>query len=245
MMSDRPSDADKNSRGTSPGIAVQFVGAGCVGVAAVAVLSWALVGNGLAVGLGVGIFTLVMGVALAGLRSSFPHRVIGLCNLATIVRLALVAVLATALIAPAVSAWAVLGLAVIAFALDGVDGYLARREGRTSAFGARFDMEVDSLFALTLALLAWQSGVVGAYVLILGLPRYVFWVAQLPCPWLGADLPERFSRKVVCVVQIAALILALVPAAPSVWVGAIVALAATALIWSFSLDVRALWRARS
>ncbi|WP_254656291.1 CDP-alcohol phosphatidyltransferase family protein [Jannaschia sp. CCS1] len=244
-MSDKPSDTDDGLASTSLSVAVQFVGAGCVGAAAVATLAWALVGNALAIGIAVIFFAAVMAIALVGLVASFPHRVIGLCNLATIARLALVSVLIAALVAPAASAWAVFGLAVLAFALDGLDGYLARREGRASAFGARFDMEVDSLLALTLALLTWQSGAVGAYVLILGLPRYAFWVAQVPFPWLGHDLPERFSRKVACVVQIAALILALFPPAPSILVGSIAGLAAIALVWSFSLDARTLWRAQT
>lgn len=245
MMSDKPSDTDDGLRAVRPGIAVQFVRAGLVGVVAVLGVSWALVGNGLAVGVAGVFFMVVMGIALAGLVANFPHRVIGLCNLATIARLALVSVLVAALVAPGASAWAVFGLAVFAFSLDGIDGYLARKEGRTSAFGARFDMEVDCLLALTLAFLVWQSGAVGAYVLILGLPRYVFWVAQFPFPWLGGELPERFSRKVVCVVQIAALILALVPIAPSTLVGVFAGLATLALIWSFALDVRTLWRVRT
>ena len=42
-------------------------------------------------------------------------------------------------------------------ALDGVDGWLARRSGIASAFGARFDMEIDALLILVLAVLAWRS----------------------------------------------------------------------------------------
>jgi phosphatidylglycerophosphate synthase len=38
-------------------------------------------------------------------------------------------------------------------ALDGLDGWLARRFGLASAYGARFDMEVDGFLILVLALL--------------------------------------------------------------------------------------------
>lgn len=237
-ISNKPTDADY--AGAIPGVSVQFVGAGVVGAVVGCALAWALVGDAGAVLIGLSLNAVVMTVALAGLTTGFPHRVIGLCNVATIARLMLVSVLLAALVVRDASAWAVFAVAVLAFALDGLDGWLARRAGRASAFGARFDMEVDSLLALVLALLAWQSGSVGAYVIILGLPRYAFWVAQFPFPWLNGALPERFSRKLVCVVQIAALILALFPAVPAVLASLCVGAAALALVWSFWLDVRVL-----
>ena len=40
--------------------------------------------------------------------------------------------------------------------LDGLDGWLARHAGMASAFGARFDVEVDALLIQALAILAWQ-----------------------------------------------------------------------------------------
>lgn len=223
----------------------QFLAVGAVGAIGAAVLAWALIENLAGVLSGLAVYALVMAVAVIGLRASYPHRVIGLCNVATIARLMLVSVLIAALIAPSAPPWPVFAVAVAAFALDGLDGWLARREGYASAFGARFDMEVDSILALTLALLAWQSGHVGAYVIILGLPRYAFWVAQFAFPWLAGELPDRFTRKVVCVVQISALILVLAPFVSAPLAGAVAGLAAVALVWSFSLDVRLLWRTRA
>ena len=44
-----------------------------------------------------------------------------------------------------------LGLSAVALALDGVDGWWARRTGTCSAFGARFDMEVDAFLILVLS----------------------------------------------------------------------------------------------
>ncbi|OAN79101.1 hypothetical protein A8B78_01580 [Jannaschia sp. EhC01] len=215
-----------------------------MGLGITAGLAWALIADLPAVMAGLALYAVTMAVALAGLAASFPHRVIGLCNVATILRLTLVSVLCAALVASNPPDWAMFWVALLAFALDGVDGWLARREGRASTFGARFDMEVDSLLALLLALLAWQSGSVGAYVIILGLPRYIFWAAQFPFPWLNGALPERFSRKVVCVAQIAALILALFPPVPPLLASLCVGLAAVALVWSFWLDVRVLREAR-
>ena len=240
VLSNKPTDAQ-----ASQGVVAQFAGAGLLGAVTVWVLGWTLLGDIWAVTFGSVLFVAAMGVALSGLSAGFPHRVIGLCNVATIARLVLVCVLLASLLTESPPRWPVFYIAVLAFALDGLDGWLARSAGRTSSFGARFDMEVDSLLALVLALLAWKSGVVGVYVIALGLPRYVFWIAQFPFPWLNGDLPERFNRKVVCVVQIAALILALFPPVPIVLAGLVAGIATVGLVWSFWLDVRFLKDARA
>ena len=53
-------------------------------------------------------------------------------------------------------------LTVVALALDGVDGWVARRNG-TSALGARFDGEVDAFLILVLSVyVARSTGDVGA-----------------------------------------------------------------------------------
>ena len=75
--------------------------------------------------------------------------------------------------APAVAA-AAIGVTAIVVMLDGADGWLARRSGIASEFGARFDMEVDALLIMALAMLAWQHGKAGGWVLLSGLLRYVF-----------------------------------------------------------------------
>ena len=58
--------------------------------------------------------------------------------------------------------------------LDGVDGWLARRDQTASRFGARFDMEIDALLILALSVLAWRHDKAGEWVVISGLLRYVF-----------------------------------------------------------------------
>jgi hypothetical protein len=87
-------------------------------------------------------------------------RTFGAANAVTLVRGTLVVLLAASLGAGATAAlaWIVVGLGAAAAALDAVDGVLARRRGESSAFGARFDMEVDALLILVLAALAWQHG---------------------------------------------------------------------------------------
>ena len=57
--------------------------------------------------------------------------------------------------------WGVTVAAIAALALDGVDGPLARASGLASAFGARYDMEIDALLALVLAALIWRTGELG------------------------------------------------------------------------------------
>lgn len=72
---------------------------------------------------------------------SYPHRALGLCNLVTLLRLALMSALVAPLVSGSGAQWGVLMVAAVALALDGVDGWLARRQHLVSQFGARFDME--------------------------------------------------------------------------------------------------------
>ncbi|MEJ6388782.1 CDP-alcohol phosphatidyltransferase family protein [Gymnodinialimonas ulvae] len=186
---------------------------------------------------GGGAFAVAASVALFGMARSYPHGVPGLCNIVTLARLGLACLLVGALVSGASAQWLVFAIAGLAFALDGVDGYLARRSGLSSDFGARFDMEVDSALALTLAALAYSSEAAGVYVLLLGLPRYAFGLAQVFLPWLNRPLPPRFTRKVVCVIQIAALLVMVFPLAGSPFTDTLAALAALALVWSFWRDI--------
>ncbi len=222
----------------------RFALAACAGVALVCAAVVMLTGlNGPALALA--LFGYGVGAVLAfGLmRRGYPHEGLGVCNIVTLVRLALCAALLAPLVGAA-AAWAVFAVAAVALALDGVDGWLARRELRVSEFGARFDMEVDSALALILALNAWVAGSAGIIVLLIGLPRYVFMAASLGLPWLARSVPERFSRKAVCVLQLATLIaLQLPPVAASV-ANPVVAVVAAMLIWSFGRDVLWLWRSR-
>src|SRR5687767_14637440 len=66
--------------------------------------------------------------------------------------------------------------AAVAVALDAVDGWVARRTGTVSSFGARFDMETDA--ALLLVLSTYVARDVGVWVLAIGLARYVFLAAK-------------------------------------------------------------------
>lgn len=187
-------------------------------------------------------FTATVMVAAYGLMHSYVHPALGLCNVVTLLRAAMVAFLAGALGMPAVSAWLVFGVALGAFALDGVDGWLARRAGLVSDFGARFDMETDAGLGAVIAVYLLISGTTGPEILVLGFARYAFVVASFVWPALAAPLPETFRRKAICVVQIAALILLIFPLTLPVLAAPIAVLAALLLGWSFLIDI--LWLTR-
>ena len=200
-----------------------------------------------------GIGPVAAGIAVAGLVAAIslvavlaerhhPHAVFGLGNAVTLIRAGLVALLLAPLAAGTAPRWDVAALAGAALALDGVDGWAARRQGLTSAFGARFDMETDAALAALLALLALSGGVAGPAILILGFSRYAFVAAGAVWPWLLAPLPPSTARKAVCVIQISVLIALMVPVLP----GAITPLltwgAAALLAWSFGRDILFLFR---
>lgn len=185
-----------------------------------------------------------LAVAVTTIGAGHPHPRIGAANVVTLARLGLVALLAAVLFGGSERPATVIALGVVALALDGVDGHLARTQRLSSRFGAAFDMEVDSAFGLVLALLA-STGPAGLAALALGVPRYLFGAAAALAPWLNGDLAPRTSRKVICVLQLIALLVLQLPGLP-VWTALIIVAATTAaLAWSFGVDILALRRAAS
>jgi phosphatidylglycerophosphate synthase len=186
------------------------------------------------------VFTAVMWLAVRHRKAHHPFARFGAANYVTTLRAALVS-LAAGLVgegAPPNAAMVAVAASLAATMLDGVDGWVARRTGMASAFGARFDMETDALLVLALAILAWRFGKAGAWVLASGLMRYLFVAAGWRWPWMRRSLPESLRGKAVCIVQTLALILAIVPAvAPpaSTWLAAA---GLAALSASFSIDAR-------
>jgi phosphatidylglycerophosphate synthase len=172
-------------------------------------------------------------------------RPFGLANWVTLIR-ALVALallgeatilLATGQPAGAGLRWLVVIAASAALGLDWVDGYLARRLGTATRFGARFDMETDAVMILALAALAWSFGQAGAWVLASGLMRYIFVISGRLWPVLALPLPPRKRRQSLCVAQVIALILALAPPITPLW-GSTICLAGLGFLsYSFGLDL--------
>lgn len=190
------------------------------------------------------VFLLVCAAVAQLMRRRYPHRQLGACNVVTLMRAALVCALLVPLAGGRAAGWGVAAVAAVALLLDGADGWLARRSGLASRFGARFDVEVDAALALVLSLHVLAGTAVGAEALALGLIRYAFVLAGVVWPWLAADLPPSDRRKRICVMQIAALIALQTPLLADAHAVPVARLAATAVIWSFAVDIRHLWRQR-
>ncbi|WP_114393206.1 CDP-alcohol phosphatidyltransferase family protein [Oleisolibacter albus] len=191
-------------------------------------------------------FALVAALACTGLDGHDSGRGWGHANRVTLLRGGLTCLLAGAVplapgLGPAVQ-WGLAVTAVIALALDGVDGWLARRHGQSSPYGARFDMELDTLLTLVLALLVWRLGEAGIWVLGLGLLRPLFVAAGWLWPWLTAPLPFSRRRRAVCVVQVAVPAAALTPLVAPPLSGLAAGAALALLLFSFAVDTVWLFR---
>jgi phosphatidylglycerophosphate synthase len=178
----------------------------------------------------------------AALRADF-----GAANMVTLARGALICLVAAACLSPhwRVAHWHwIVVSALLALALDGVDGAVARASGRASAFGARFDMELDAFLILMLSAGAALQGKPGSWVLAIGAMRYLYAAAGRIWPWLTAPVPPNPWRRPICVVQIAALVWIVTPLAPPRLAALLAALALAALLFSFGADVWWLYRQR-
>ena len=192
------------------------------------------------------LFLVLTLVCLALVARHHPFARYGAGNLVTLMRAALLSAVA-ALIAEPIVRRVAMYAAITSFViviLDGVDGWLARRSGTVSAFGARFDVETDAALIMTLTILVWQHGKAGVWVLLCGLMRYLFIAAGWPLPWMAGPLEPTRRAKTVAVIQMAALSSALVPVVPASVSVSVTAVALATLTWSFAIDVGRLWRSR-
>ncbi|PMR67336.1 CDP-alcohol phosphatidyltransferase family protein [Halomonas heilongjiangensis] len=229
--------------GPTPRLAVELA----TGFAALLAAS-ILAGQWLGASLAVSLVAMTTYLVLAGLvlhRLPNHRRGLGWANRITLARGALVALLTGAVTDPdLLSTWSgpFAGLALVALLLDGLDGWVARRSGTTSPFGARFDMELDAFFILVLCLALMMLGKVGPWVLAIGTLRYAFVLAGQGLRWLTAPLPESRRRKAICVWQVATLMVCLLPAVDAATAGWLAATALAGLIGSFATDIAWLYR---
>jgi phosphatidylglycerophosphate synthase len=188
----------------------------------------------------------VMLLALGRLHEHHPFGRFGPANQVTTARAILVVLVAGLIGEPPVAGLATAAVAssIGATVLDGVDGWLARQARMTSAFGARFDVEVDALLIQVLAILAWRYGKAGPWVLLSGLIRYGFVGAGQVWAWIRGPLSPTLRGRVICVVQIVALVLVIVPAIAPPVSTVIAALGLAAVSYSFLIDMLRLWHAR-
>ncbi len=170
---------------------------------------------------------------------------LGAANRVTLTRAALVgsvaALVADGLLHPA-SVATLVGLAVLALVLDGVDGWVARRTGTVSVLGARFDMEVDAF--LILALSVYVGLTISPWAFAMGAARYVAWAAGSVVPWMGATVPPRYWRKPVAAIQGIVLTVAVAHILPAPAMSALILVALVLLAESFGRDVVWQWRQR-
>ena len=180
-----------------------------------------------------------------GLAAHHPHPRLGAANRITLVRAAIACLMAARAIEPvplgAPERWLLAAIAAAALMLDGADGWAARRQGLASAFGARFDMEVDAFAILVLAITVVKAQAVPCWVLAIGGIRYLYLAAALAFPLLRRPLPPRRvadrRRKTIAVIQSAGLMIALVPATLAGWAVVTCAAALGLLAYSFAADI--------
>jgi len=190
------------------------------------------------------IFALVACAIVRGVNGRHPFSRFGAANRVTMLRAVVVVFVAGLIGEPAVPTvvWAAVVATAVVTALDGLDGQLARRSSMASEFGARFDMEVDALLILALSVLAWLHGKAGGWILCSGFIRYAFVFAGRWRQWLTRPLPPSRRRKAICVVQLVALGVIVMPPVARPLSESIAAVALGMLAGSFFIDIVWLWR---
>lgn len=190
-----------------------------------------------------GFYALIAVLMLLHLREHAPHSRFGAANRVTLLRGMIASLIGgTIPVIPHLTPealWVVSLAALLALALDGVDGWVARRTRMASLYGKRLDINFDTVLMGILAVLAWQDGKAGAWVLAIGLARYGFVAAGWIWPLLNAELPFSQRRRVICVVQIAVLLACILPVIQPPLSSLAAAAALGLLLFSFAVDT--LW----
>jgi phosphatidylglycerophosphate synthase len=192
--------------------------------------------------------TLFVGLVVAVerlLAGHHPYPRLGAANRITLARAGVACLIASRALDPATlgtaEQWMVVALAGGALLLDGTDGWAARRQGLSSAFGARFDMEIDAFAIAVLTIMVVKAAAVPCWVLAIGAMRYLYLGAGRILPILRQPpAPRAFAdrrRKTIAVVQSLALLYSLVPLTPPRWAATACALALCLLVYSFAADI--------
>lgn len=184
----------------------------------------------------------VFGLAVTTVLLRAPAIVtLGMANRVTLLRAAL-----TCLFVGLVGEGArvVAGLAVplaggtaVFLALDGVDGWLARRRGEESVFGKLLDHETDAMFFLVLSILVHQTEKVGPWIIAAGLFHYVYLAVRIACPSLRADMPPTRRGQVAGLGAVLGLLICLFPDVKAEVATSVAAVVLVALVWSFLVDM--------
>lgn len=129
-----------------------------------------------------------------------------------------------------------LALALAALVLDWIDGRAARLFHQPSQFGARFDVEIDSFFLVTVCFVLIDRQALGVWILILPALRPSFFVVQL---WLSLNqrtLPLNRRRSMIAGFAATLMVIAMIPSFETgAALSVTVALALT--VYSFAVDL--------
>jgi phosphatidylglycerophosphate synthase len=183
-------------------------------------------------------------VALIGAASLFallglgrgrytPAGAFGSANAVTLLRLLLIACLALVGQRMRGEESALLMFAV--FALDGLDGWLARSRQLSSAFGARFDTECDAMLVLVGSLLLYLRARLPAFILVPGALRYAYVLAIGWLPGRGREQPRSLVGRYVFAIVVLSLCASLWPLEP--WHRPFALLATLLIVYSFGRSV--------
>jgi SAM-dependent methyltransferase len=110
-----------------------------------------------------------------GFRESGTRRIVHPANVLTALRLA--AVIGLSIRGSRAGGLWIVGAGLGFVAVDALDGWIALKTGKTSAFGEFFDKETDAFFVLSLCLLSIRKGLFPPWIVSLGLLRYLFVIA--------------------------------------------------------------------
>ena len=189
-----------------------------------------------------GLYALLAALVVQFLPAGPARPGLGAANRVTLLRATLLLPVCALALQPApltsAACWWIIGVSTTSMALDGLDGTVARRTASATRFGARFDMELDAFLMLALSVLVWRSGQTGPWVLLIGALRYLFVAGGRIWPALASELPPRFRRKLVCVIQGVALLVCLGPIVTPDIASTVAATALALLLYSFAIDVR-------
>ena len=171
----------------------------------------------------------------------FTNRLLRGANLLTMGRLILTLSLFSVPFLPN-AGLLILIISLVILIADGFDGWLARRRNEATEFGEYFDKETDAFFLLTLCVLAYWQGKLGAWILIPGLLRYIFVIVMAAAsPDESKEYRSRWAR-IIFVVMIGSLLSVFVV---PVWLYApAVTIASTALVLSFAHYFKWIWLQR-
>jgi phosphatidylglycerophosphate synthase len=141
---------------------------------------------------------------LARSRGRFtPRGSFGAANAVTAIRLA--AVLGAGLAPLATPGWMLAAALAAVWVLDGIDGWIARRQGLASAFGDTFDKETDALLILVADVQLWQRGRFGLWILTTGLLRYAYVLALAIAPSPAGHVPRSRGARLAFLALLAGL----------------------------------------